>query len=80
RSCSTAAALSILCHYNPGREMEAAEALRLAAPHAKPNLKIIAIADDIMALDNRLVDAVAAIGAGSYDGAATPLVELSMTL
>ncbi|MBT6430920.1 MAG: protein tyrosine phosphatase [Rhodospirillaceae bacterium] len=79
-SCSTAAALSILCHYNPGREMEAAEALRLAAPHAKPNLKIIAIADDIMALDNRLVDAVAAIGAGSYDGAATPLVELSMTL
>ena len=33
-SRSTAAALVILCHYNPGREMDAAMALRRAAPHA----------------------------------------------
>ena len=79
-SRSTAAALSILCQYNPGREMEAAQALRRAAPHAKPNRRIIAIADRLLESDNRLVEAVDAIGQGSYEGGPTPLVELPLTL
>ncbi|HJM90409.1 MAG: dual specificity protein phosphatase family protein [Alphaproteobacteria bacterium] len=79
-SRSTAAALTILCQYNPGREMEAAQALRRAAPHAKPNRRIIAIADRLLGSDNRLVEAVDAIGQGSYEGGGTPLVELSLTL
>ncbi len=78
-SRSTAAALTILCQYNPGREMEAAQALRRAAPHAKPNRRIIAIADRLLQSDNRLVEAVEAIGQGSYEGGATPLVELPLT-
>jgi len=79
-SRSTAAALAILCQFNPGRELEAAQALRRAAPHARPNRRIIAIADQIMGLDGRLEDAVEAIGPGNYEGGPTPLVELSMTL
>ena len=79
-SRSTAAALTILCQYNPGREMEAAQALRRAAPHAKPNRRIIAIADRMLQSDNRLVEAVDAMGPGDYDGGGTPLVELPLTL
>jgi len=79
-SRSTAAALAILCQFNPGRELEAAQALRRAAPHARPNHCIIAIADQIMGLDGRLEGAVEAIGPGNYEGGPTPLVELSMTL
>ena len=36
--------------------------------------------DRVLGLDNRLVEAVAAIGPGSYEGGPTPLVKLSMTL
>ena len=79
-SRSTAAALIILCHFNPGREADAALALRRAAPHAKPNRQIIAIADQLMGLENRLQEAVDAIGSGTYEGGPTPLVELSLTL
>ena len=79
-SRSTAAALTIFCHFNPGREMDAAMALRRAAPHARPNLQIIAIADQLMGLENRLQEAVDTIGPGTYEGGPTPLVELSLTL
>ncbi len=79
-SRSTAAALSILCQYNPGREMAAAQALRRVAPHARPNRRIIAIADRVLRSENRLVQAVDAIGPGSYEGGPTPLVELPLTL
>jgi predicted protein tyrosine phosphatase len=79
-SRSTAAALTILCQYNPGREMEAAQALRRAAPHAKPNRRIIAIADRVLQSNNRLVEAVDAMGPGDYEGGGTPLVELPLTL
>ena len=79
-SRSTAAALTILCQYNPGREMEATQALRRAAPHAKPNRRIIAIADQLLRSENRLVEAVDAMGQGSYAGGPTPLVELPLTL
>ena len=79
-SRSTAAALVILCHYNPGREMDAAMALRRAAPHARPNRQLIATADRFMGLESRLEEAVDAIGPGSYEGGPTPLVELSLTL
>ena len=79
-SRSTAAALIVLCQYNPGREMEAALALRWAAPHAKPNLRMIAIADQLLKCDGNLIDAVEAMGPGSYTGGQTPLVELPLSL
>ena len=79
-SRSTAAALVILCQYNPGRERDAAMALRRAAPHARPNRQLIAAADRFMGLESRLEEAVDAIGPGSYEGGPTPLVELSLTL
>lgn len=79
-SRSTAAALTILCQYNPGREMEAAKALRKAAPHARPNQSIIAISDRLLQSQNRLVEAVKTIGPGSYEGGPTPLVKLPITL
>jgi predicted protein tyrosine phosphatase len=79
-SRSTAAALIVLCQYNPGREMEAALALRWAAPHAKPNLRMIAIADQLLKCDGNLIDAVEAMGPGSYAGGQTPLVELPLSL
>jgi predicted protein tyrosine phosphatase len=37
--------------------------LRQRAPHAQPNRRIVALADDMLDLDGRLVDAVEAIGA-----------------
>ena len=61
-SRSTAAALTILCLYNQGREEKAAQVLRERAPHAQPNQRVIAIADRLLGCDGRLVDAVNTIG------------------
>ncbi len=61
-SRSTAAALTILCLYNQGREEKAAQVLRERAPHAQPNQLMIAIADRLLRCDGRLVDAVNTIG------------------
>jgi hypothetical protein len=40
-----------------GREIEAAQAIRAAAPHAHPNRRIVALADAILGLDGRLIAA-----------------------
>lgn len=68
-SRSTAAALILLCQRNAGREQEAALELRERAPHAMPNRRMIALADRAMALEGRLVAAVAALEPADFFGA-----------
>jgi predicted protein tyrosine phosphatase len=76
-SRSTAAALIALTLNADGREMEAAHALREAAPHAQPNPRIIALADRLLGREGRLVAAREAMGPAEpiFEG---PLVELSL--
>ena len=57
-SRSTAAALLVLCCYNRGREREAVHLLRKRAPHAYPNQRMIALADDLLGCGGRLEEAV----------------------
>lgn len=81
-SRSTAAALIALSVKTAVREEDAARRLRRLAPHAQPNPRLIALADDLMGREGRLVAACAAIGPGLYPPVATfrgPLVELSLT-
>jgi predicted protein tyrosine phosphatase len=68
-SRSMAAALIALVAGAPGREAEAASALRRAAPHAQPNRRIVALADAILGRDGRL------IAARDQMGPARPLTE-----
>ncbi len=61
-SRSMAAALIAMSKSNHGSEHEAAHYLRLAAPHAHPNRKMIALADKILGRDGRLIAARQAMG------------------
>jgi predicted protein tyrosine phosphatase len=62
-SRSTASALILACDRNPGcSEFEIALAMRMAAPHAYPNRRIVALADEMLDRRGRLVDAVEAMG------------------
>lgn len=61
-SRSMAAALIALTLDAGGREAEAAQAVRLAAPHAQPNRRIIALADAMLGRDGRLLAARDAMG------------------
>ncbi len=75
-SRSTAAALIALALNADGRELEAAQRLRQAAPHAQPNARIVALADRLLGRDGRLVAARDAMGPAAlvFEG---PLVELA---
>lgn len=65
-SRSTAAALVSVCALAPDRDEAAvANAIRLASPTATPNQKFVAVADDLLGRNGRMVDAVKAIGRGS---------------
>jgi predicted protein tyrosine phosphatase len=65
-SRSTAAAYVTVCTLNPGRsEASIAQALRRASPTATPNIRIVALADDMLGRNGRMVDAIAAIGPGA---------------
>jgi predicted protein tyrosine phosphatase len=75
-SRSMAAALIALALDAEGREAEAARCLRDAAPHARPNARMIALADDILCREGRLVDACRRMGPAT-DAASGPLVRLS---
>ena len=55
---NAAAALVVLCCYNQGRERDAALLLRQMAPHAYPNQRMIALADDLLGCGGRLQEAV----------------------
>jgi predicted protein tyrosine phosphatase len=61
-SRSMAAALIALVIKAPGRELEAARHVRKAAPHAYPNRRMIAIADQLLGCGGRLVEAREAMG------------------
>ncbi|MCW5692362.1 MAG: protein tyrosine phosphatase [Pseudolabrys sp.] len=64
-SRSTAAAFTAACALNPQRdEATIAQAIRAASPTAAPNKRIVAIADDILQRDGRMIRAVEALGRG----------------
>jgi predicted protein tyrosine phosphatase len=64
-SRSTAAAFISLCALNPeGSEIELARALRRASPTAYPNRLLVALADEILTRDGRMINAVEEIGRG----------------
>lgn len=71
-SRSTASAYTIALALDPERdEADLARDLRLRSPTATPNPKLVAIADDLLGRNGRMVDAVRAIGRGSdcFEGA-----------
>jgi predicted protein tyrosine phosphatase len=76
-SRSTAAALIALVTKADGREMEAAAQVRRAAPHAYPNRRMIALADQLLQCDGRLIEAREAMGPPRLM-LNTPLVELPL--
>ncbi|MGA7456147.1 MAG: tyrosine protein phosphatase [Methyloceanibacter sp.] len=64
-SRSTAAAFISLCALNPeGSELDLARALRCASPTAYPNRLLVALADEILTRDGRMITAVEEIGRG----------------
>ena len=63
-SRSPAAAYIIACARAPGKERAIADALRQSSPVVTPNRLLVALADDLLARDGRMVDAIDAIGRG----------------
>jgi predicted protein tyrosine phosphatase len=64
-SRSTAAAMITACALNPDRnELEVAELIRARSPTATPNLRLVAVADQLLGRDGRLHAAAASIGRG----------------
>jgi predicted protein tyrosine phosphatase len=66
-SRSTATAFMLACERNPhASEHDIALRLRLAAPHALPNRKLVQLADDVLGRRGRMIDAVEAIGGNGF--------------
>lgn len=64
-SRSTAAAFIALCALNPGTpERQIARRLREASASATPNRRLVTLGDAALDREGRMIDAVAAIGAG----------------
>lgn len=63
-SRSTASAFVLACERSPEADERAiARAMREAAPHAFPNRRIVALADDLMGRRGRMADAIESMGA-----------------
>ncbi len=76
---SRSSASALIAHYMKcGDEYASAQALREAAPHASPNRRIIALADDILGCEGRLIEAREAMGPSEFVDEG-PLVELLAT-
>ena len=72
-SRSTAAAYITLCALKPERdEAEIAQRMRAASRFAFPNPRIVAIGDEILGRNGRMVAAVKAIGRGELTAENTP--------
>ena len=81
-SRSSAAAFVALCALNPETdERGIAAALRAASPTASPNVRIVTIADQMLARDGRMIRAIEAIGQGDdledIEGASPFRLEIS---
>jgi predicted protein tyrosine phosphatase len=64
-SRSTAGAFVAACTLNPARdELAIAQALRRASATATPNIRIVSLADRMLARDGRMVAAIDSIGRG----------------
>lgn len=64
-SRSTATAFITACVRNPNAQEKAiAETLRAASPTASPNRRFVALADDVLGRQGRMIDAINAIGRG----------------
>jgi predicted protein tyrosine phosphatase len=64
-SRSTAAAFTTACALNPGLdEHELAQTIRQLSPTATPNRRIVALADDRLGRNGRMLAAIDAIGRG----------------
>lgn len=75
-SRSMAAALIALCRPAAGREHEAARRLRAAAPHARPNRRIVALADRLLRRGGRLSAALSVMGPAAIPETSTPLARI----
>jgi predicted protein tyrosine phosphatase len=64
-SRSSAAAFAIACDRNPGFERDIANELRRRAPFVTPNRLMVRLADDLLARDGRMVEAIDNIGRGA---------------
>jgi predicted protein tyrosine phosphatase len=72
-SRSTAAAFVAVCALNPANdERMIAAALRRASPTASPNIRIVAIADELLGRQGRMIKAAKAIGVGVVLSEARP--------
>jgi predicted protein tyrosine phosphatase len=71
-SRSTAAVYALACQQaGPGHEVDLAMALRTLSAAATPNPRMVALADDLLGRDGRMISAIRAIGRGeeAYEGA-----------
>ncbi len=72
-SRSTAGAFVAACALNPRRdELAIAQALRCASATATPNIRIVSLADRMLARDGRMVKAIDSIGRGMMAFEADP--------
>jgi predicted protein tyrosine phosphatase len=72
-SRSSASAFTLACARNPhADEHEIAREIRARSPHAAPNPRIVALADEILGRQGRMVSALAAIGPGEPATENTP--------
>ena len=72
-SRSTAAAYVATCALRPESEEHAiAAALRRASPTATPNVRIVALADDLLGRSGRMTAGIEAIGQGAFATEAEP--------
>jgi predicted protein tyrosine phosphatase len=79
-SRSMAAAYILLCDRSgPGREYDAAQAIRGRAPHAWPNPLLVELADTALKREGRMIAAAQAIGRGTIVAEGC-CVELPLTL
>jgi len=74
-SRSTAAAFIIACRLLPERnERQIAHELRFHAPFATPNARLVALADDILGRDGRMIAAIKQIGRGVESARGTAFI------
>jgi len=72
-SRSTAAAFVSVCALNPQRdERTVAHELRRASPTALPNIRIVALADDLLEREGRMIAAIESIGRGAAAAEGVP--------